>query len=137
MQSGQLRDRVKIQQDQGLIRSADGAKVPDWVILATVWADVNPLSDREVWFARQAESEITDTVRVRYQAALANLAGSVRVIFGCRLLHMVGVRDTDSRRRELVLDCTEAPDRLPYAAVLDPTGDEITEPTLAGIIEEP
>ena len=74
--------------------------------------NVNPLSDREVWFARQAQSEITDTVRVRYQAALASLTGSVRVLHRDRVLHMVGVRDTDSRRRELVLDCTEAPDRL-------------------------
>jgi head-tail adaptor len=135
MQAGRLRLPISIQQDQGTARGSDGAHLPNWIILGAARADIKPLAGHEVWFARRTESEIPSEVTTRYAAVLANLSGSVRVIFGTRVFHLVAARNTDERQRELVLGCTEAPDKPPYAAVLDPAGAEITDPS-GGIIEE-
>lgn len=108
--AGRLRHRVTIQQDQGTTRDDNGEHIPDWVTLATVWASVEPLTSREIWAARQTQSDATHKVTVRYSNVLADLSGSVRLIFRGRLFHMTGNVNPDERRVSLVLECTEAQD---------------------------
>lgn len=108
--AGRLRHRVTIQQDQGTSRDDNGEHIEDYQDLATVWAEVKPLSGRELWAARQTQSEVTHRVTVRYSSALADLTGSIRVIHRDRAFHMDSVLNTDERRRELVMMCIESPD---------------------------
>jgi SPP1 family predicted phage head-tail adaptor len=110
VQSGRLRYRVQIQQDQGTLRDTDGAHIPGWVTLMPVWADIEVLSGEELWFARQAQSDVTHRITTRYSSELANLTGSVRVVFGSRVFHLQWAGDPDERRRAWQLHCTEAPD---------------------------
>ena len=136
MESGRLRYLVSVQKDQGTIRGPDGAHLPDWHVLAVVAARITPLRGEEGWYAREAYSEVTHEVELRYCAALADLSGSVRVVFGTRVFHLKNSLNVEERGRSLLLHVTEAPDSRQYQGILDPAGDVILD-LAGGVLEEP
>ncbi len=111
MQAGTLRNLVTIQQEQGTIRTPNGGRVPKWVTLGQTWASIKALAAHDVWFAHEAQSEQPVEIRTRYLSEFADLTGSVRVLFGERSFHLVDSNNVFERGRELVLGCTEAPDK--------------------------
>lgn len=63
---GSLRQRVTI---QTLTKTADGIGgwTQSWATLATVWADLFPLSGREIYSQGQVQSPVTHKCVIRYR----------------------------------------------------------------------
>jgi SPP1 family predicted phage head-tail adaptor len=100
---GQLRERWVIE-SPGSSQDARGQPLStDWSAIATVWADVQPLSGAEVQHALAITPTATHRVSLRY---LDGLRPSVRLRRGSRVLHVESVV-SDARRRWATLLCRE------------------------------
>ncbi len=136
MAAGPKRNRLTIQQNRPT-RGSDGGPVDSWVTLATVWAEAVTLKGVERWMARQVQEATLTIWRVRYSSLLADLTGSVRVIFKGRVFHLKDVTDVDERRKTIEMTCEEATDQSEYPLAL---ADQQGEPLLdqdSIVLEEP
>lgn len=104
MQAGKLRHRVTIQQLVGT-RDVDGAVVPTWQNVKTVWGAVEPLRGREFVEAAQLQEEITTRVRIRYRSGIVP---AMRVLWGGFIYDIRAVVHVETRFREMHLMCVEA-----------------------------
>ena len=102
MRSGMLRHRVTLQRfQQG--QDAYGGPVKTWEDVAIVWASLEAMSGREFFASQQAQSEVTQRIRIRYRAGVT---ADMRVIHNGKVFNIVAPLP-DNRGRELVLMCRE------------------------------
>ena len=109
MRAGRMRHRITIQRER---REGDVGFAPDgiggyalaWVDIATVWAEVRPLSVREQSFAAQLQDARTHQVRLR---ARNDITAACRFVFKGRPFNIVGVMATDEIRHEMLIPCVE------------------------------
>lgn len=101
------KNRKIILQSPSGTRNAIGERVTTWTNVATVWAEISPLSVRDLLAAGQMQSEVTHRVRVRYGASIAAIDSSWRVLYGSRALTISGVRNINEASREFELLCHE------------------------------
>lgn len=106
VRAGRLRHRVTLQSPAGS-RDALGERTTTWTSVATVWADVEPLTARELFVASQAQSSVTQRVTIRHSATVAAVTGAWRVLFGSRVLVVDGVRNPHEANEVIELLCTE------------------------------
>lgn len=106
MQAGKLRHRVTLQSPAGS-RDAVGERTTTWTSVHTCWASVEPVTSREAFIAAQAREELTHRVTVRASSEIASLDTSWRVLFGSRVLVIIGVRNIDERGHTLEITCSE------------------------------
>ena len=66
LRAGQLNRRVTLQRPSNA-QDSFGAVQSTWIDVATVWADIQPLSGRELENARRMASEISHQITLRYQ----------------------------------------------------------------------
>lgn len=104
MKTGTLRHRVELQERTDT-QDGTGQPIPAWATYATVWAAIEPLTARELIAAKQAQSEATTKIRLRYVSGVDH---TDRVVFGSRTYAINSVVNPDERNRELHLMCTEA-----------------------------
>ena len=104
MEIGRLRHRITLMRQVNEINDY-GATITKWESIATVWAEVKPLSGREYFSAQQVQSEITTQIWLRH---LDGIESSMRVKFGKRFLEIVAVLNTQERNVSLQLMCKEA-----------------------------
>lgn len=103
MKAGTLRHRVTLQR----LVSAQGASgdlAQSWADVTTVYAAVEPLSGREYWQAQQVAAETSIRVRIRYRQGVEP---TMRVLYGSRILEILGIVDLEERHVELQLMCRE------------------------------
>jgi SPP1 family predicted phage head-tail adaptor len=105
VKAGTLRQRIEFQEDQGTTQDAYGAVTADWNTVARRWAEVVPLSGRELEVARAQAPTADHRVTLRHWP---DLKPHHRVKFGDKYFAINSVLNTDQRDRELVLLCTEA-----------------------------
>ena len=108
IRSGDLRDRVTLQQRQ-TSQSPSGQPVETWVELFTAWADMDPLTGRELIAAQQVQSSVTHNVTMRYRSEFANpkAVASMRLVYQGRYFNIHACMDQDSRKRAVVLQVEE------------------------------
>ena len=108
MRAGELRHRVTLQQRAGS-QDALGGQLPTWSDVATVWADVEPLTARALMAAQANRSELTHTVTIRYQSRFAGpqYMATLRVLYGARALNINGSIDVGERHKMIELLCSE------------------------------
>lgn len=107
MQAGRLRHSVTLQSPSGT-RDAVGERATTWADVATVPADVSPLSGREEFLAAQRQASTTHKLTLRYSSQIAAIDASWRVQYGSRIFTIdEPPRNTDERGREIILMCTE------------------------------
>jgi SPP1 family predicted phage head-tail adaptor len=104
MRAGRLSERIVLQQKL-VTRSDNGEEVVTWGEFATVWADVEPLSGREVVAVRAAQADLSLRVRIRY---LPGVNPAMRVFWQGAPWPISEVIDVRARRTELELLCTGA-----------------------------
>lgn len=75
-----------------------------WATEHAIWAEIKPLSGRELVEAQQVVADASHLVTIRY---LSGVTPQKRILFGTRELYIESVQNTDERRRELVLTCVE------------------------------
>jgi len=105
MQAGKLRHRITLQHKVNVQDQLTGAVNPEWRDMATVWADVVPLSARELIAAQATQGQITTRITIRYRAGLTN---DNRIVFRGQIYNIEGVLpDAVSGREYLTLPCSE------------------------------
>jgi SPP1 family predicted phage head-tail adaptor len=85
MQAGKLRHQLTIEQPDSTEGSA-GEALPVYSTFATVWGSIEPLSGSEGLQGRQAGSEVTHRVRIRYHAGITS---NMRIVWNGRYLQPV------------------------------------------------
>jgi SPP1 family predicted phage head-tail adaptor len=103
IRAGRLRHLVTIQ-SQATAQDAYGAAVRAWSDLATVWAEIAPLTGRELWAAQQTAATTTHRVTMRHHP---DVTSACRLQFGSRIFGIDSVLNPEERGERLVLLCTE------------------------------
>lgn len=105
MNAGALAHRVTIQQDTPT-SDGQGGRTVTTSTLARVWAEVVPLSGRELLQAQAIGSQVSYRVRVRFRE---DITPQMRLVlpstFGGQTLQIHAVRVEGGLRESLVLDC--------------------------------
>ena len=101
MRAGPLRDRVQIMR-KVVTRNTIGDEVPTWELVREVWASVEPLRGREYISLREAQSDLTTRIRMRYTP---DIGTAMRVVSGDSTYDIDSIVDVKNRHRELELLC--------------------------------
>ena len=64
--AGQLKQRITLQRP-GTAQDSFGGLQSTWIDVASLWADIQPLSGRELENARRMANEISHRITLRYQ----------------------------------------------------------------------
>lgn len=101
MKIGALGKRIALQAEE---RTPDGAGgyALAWTTLAALWANIQPLSGREVFSAGHLESRVTHKITFRWQSGLTPTA-SMRVLYKTRTFNIRAVLNADEADRWTVL----------------------------------
>lgn len=108
IRAGILRQRITLQAP--VITTGEiGGPLKTWASVATVWADINPLTGRERLQAAALKSEVSHEITIRWQAALADpqAVAAMRIVFGTRIFNIHASMNQDERNRVLVLLASE------------------------------
>ncbi|MBN8531725.1 MAG: phage head closure protein [Alphaproteobacteria bacterium] len=97
--AGRLRERVTIQQPVETADTAGGVTV-SWNDVATVWAEVTPLTGTESVVAAKLQSGVSHRVVVRYRSGVT---ARHRLSFGGRVFAVQAVFDVEERGEFLEL----------------------------------
>ncbi|WP_118841974.1 phage head closure protein [Haemophilus haemolyticus] len=103
MNIGKLRHRITLLKQVNDVNDY-GASVQTWRTVATVWAEVRPLSGREYFSAQQVQSEVTTQIWLRY---IDGIKPSMKVKFANREFEILSVLNTQERDVSLQLMCKE------------------------------
>ena len=103
MNIGKLRHRITLLKQVNEVNDY-GASVQSWRTVATVWAEVRPLSGREYFSAQQVQSEVTTQIWLRY---IDGIKPTMKVKFGKREFEIISVLNTKERDVSLQLMCKE------------------------------
>jgi SPP1 family predicted phage head-tail adaptor len=103
MQAGKLRHRVTVQQPQQQTNSL-GEPTLAYVDLFDAWVQIQPLSARELVFAKQLQLDTTHKVYTRWTP---DITSDCRLVYNGRILNVIGVTNVDERNHDMVLTCCE------------------------------
>jgi SPP1 family predicted phage head-tail adaptor len=103
MRSGDLHDRIALQSITSETRGTRGESTPTWTTYATAYADIKPLSARQLEVARAYADTVSHSMRIRYRSGVSP---THRAIIGSRVFTFNGVVET-VRRSELTIYATE------------------------------
>jgi SPP1 family predicted phage head-tail adaptor len=103
---GQRRERVELQRAVSADDDRGGQRVTKWTPIATVWAQVLPLDEREkeALVAQQITAKHAYHIVVPYST---DFTPKERLVWRGQTLQIHTVSDDESRRRRLVLQCGE------------------------------
>ncbi len=106
--AGQLNHRVRIQQPT-TVKDALGAPTLTWSDVATVWADIQPLSGREARIADRIAAELTHQITVRFQPIFADpsAVARMRVLFKDRVFALHAALNDDEANVVVILLASE------------------------------
>lgn len=88
MEAGRLRHRVTIEQPSDAQDSSTGALTRSWSTLATVWAEIAPLSAKEFIAAQAVDSEVSARITIRYRD---DVTAAMRIVYGSTVYNIAGV----------------------------------------------
>lgn len=105
--AGLRRQLVTLQQPANTTDPVTGEAIPNWTDVASVWAELQPLTSREQMRAKSVQSDTTHTLRIRYRM---DVDTTWRVTWsdprGQHIGNITGIVETE-RRAELELSVTE------------------------------
>lgn len=105
MRIGTLRHRVTLQE---YVKGKDayGGMTREWVERDTVWASFEAMSGTEFFASQQAQSQVTQRVRIRYRDGLKSLSWRLCTQDG-RIYNIISILP-DNTRQTMALMCQEA-----------------------------
>lgn len=110
MQEAGRRDRrITIQKPVAALDEFGQIVENGWADVATVWANIRPVSGREKLRAGAVESTLSHTVLVLYQSILMPplTVDAWRIKFGTRLFNIVSAHSPNEGREEIIFSCEE------------------------------
>ena len=108
MDIGKLDKRITLQSRSATIDDY-GQQINSWTDVATVWANIKPVSGREKMKAMQVDSILSHTVAVRYNATFMppRTVDAWRIVYNGRYFNIIAAMDLDEARKYIIFDCTE------------------------------
>lgn len=103
MKCTKLTKRIKLQQ-LGANKNEYGEVEEDWQDVATVWAEIRPVTGRSFFEAQQINSEISHQVIIRYRPGIKP---SMRVLYGMRVFDVLYVMNFNESNESIQLMCKE------------------------------
>lgn len=103
MRSSSLQHRVEIQAPTET-RDSMGQTVTTWQTTQVRWAGINPLSDREQFYAAQVRPETTHRVTFRYFDTLTHRH---RLKMGNRIFNILSILNLNEAAETLQVDVVE------------------------------
>jgi SPP1 family predicted phage head-tail adaptor len=94
MRSGDLRHRIAIQTNTPVANSFN-EMVDTWTTYATVWAEISPLTGTKYFADKQANSDVSGIVRIRYRS---DIVPTMRLLFGTRVFQIVSIIHPKEKR---------------------------------------
>ncbi len=91
MRLGELRKRVTVQAETQTTDNAGGYTL-GWTTIATMWADIKPVTGNEPFVAAHLEGHVTHHVQMRY---LSGVTTDMRLTYNSRLFNIRAVLNTD------------------------------------------
>lgn len=87
----------------------DGNLRTTWTEIAEDWADIQALSGREYFTARQHYSEVTHLIKLRYHSALADLDAKYRIVYAheSKTYDLLSVQNVSVQEREFHIYAVE------------------------------
>lgn len=106
MQAGELRQRIALEQQVQAQDPATGDISVTWALVATVWANVQPLSAREFIAAQATQAQVDTKITLRYRDGIT-AAMRARELSRGTLYNINGVLpDNVSGREWVTLVCS-------------------------------
>lgn len=102
MKAEKMRHRITFQQ-QPDEKSALGSYESDWVDVATVWAQISPVSGKE-YFGQVRENTVSHKIYCRYRNGISP---RMRIKFGDRIFRIISVLNWEERNEGLTIMCEE------------------------------
>ena len=99
---GELNQRVTIQRANVVVNSY-GEEITTWVTLATTWAAVRNVPQREPFAADQFVSVVTTAFTLRFRS---DVTAKMRVVNAGKIYEIDSVADPDGARRFVECQCT-------------------------------
>lgn len=96
---GDLRLRVTLQAE-GATSDDGGGYVSSWEDIASVWAQIVPLTGNEVFVHARVEAHVTHRITMRYRS---DVTTAMRLIYQERVFNIRAVLNSDERNRWLYL----------------------------------
>jgi SPP1 family predicted phage head-tail adaptor len=112
MDIGKFDKRITLQSRSATLDDY-GQQINSWSDVATIWANIKPISGREKLRSMAIESELTHTVAVRYDVRFLppKTVDAWRIKYvtpaGERIFNINAARDMDEARKYIIFDCTE------------------------------
>ena len=103
MRSGRLRHRVTIEEATDT-RDGVGHPIPAWMTWAIVWAEIVPLSGRELYAAQEVHNEITTRIWLRYREGLTT---KMRLRHGSTIYNINAPINSGERNKVIQLLCSQ------------------------------
>lgn len=100
MDAGILNRRVTIDRNFAT-QDSSGDPVADWQPLATVWANITPLTGREGDIDRDIMADVDTRIRLRYSPLTAALSAVDRIRYGERIYNIMSAFDVDTEHVEV------------------------------------
>lgn len=94
MDPGTLRHRITIEAQSNTAYSDLGQPVENFTTQATVWADIQPVSGREAYFARQVQPDVTHKILIR---GGQTVTPKHRLVHESRYFHVLSVTRENER----------------------------------------
>jgi SPP1 family predicted phage head-tail adaptor len=104
IRTGLLRHKICIQ-EKVTLRDSMGGEIVTWEPFTYCWAQIEPLSGREYFAAKQAQASISHKMIMRYQSGIKPYH---RIQWGERNFNIDAILNPEERNRELTIFCTEA-----------------------------
>jgi SPP1 family predicted phage head-tail adaptor len=110
MRISKLQQRITVQRRSSTL-DAYGQEINSWSNIATVWAEVKPISGKEKLRSESmvVESQLTHRVTVRFSEVFlpSSQADAWRILFGTRILNITASMNVDEESKMIIFDCTE------------------------------
>lgn len=103
MRAGDLRRRITLQ-TRSSTRDAAGEPAHTWTDTVTTWADIQPLSGRELELAQAISNEVSHQVTIRYRPGVT---AAMRVVYQGNYFNILTVMDVDMQHKQLQMMCSQ------------------------------
>lgn len=107
--AGDMRHKIDIQQ-RSTTQDSFGGQSQTWTNVATgIWADIQPLSGREIMAAEAVQAEVSHTITIRYKASFDDpvAVAAMRAVYGSRIFNISAKINVDERNRIIQLSANE------------------------------
>lgn len=101
-----MRERITFQSQTPTSDNQGGVTLA-WTDLITVWAKIEPISQRERIFTQELQYRRSHKIIVRSNASTASVTTAMQIVFGARTFQIKSIIDPDERGYYLSIDCEE------------------------------